>query len=136
MGAEHAVGKALPRVLVVEDDPSVTRMLRFSLRDAGFDIAEVTTGGAALRVLEQEPADAVILDLRLPDGLGRAVLDWLRQRSERGDVSPAWVVISVLDRDEATRRYGPLGSRFLSKPFDPWELVRILEELLSTTGER
>jgi two-component system phosphate regulon response regulator PhoB len=119
-----------PRVLVIEDDTGVARMLRFSLRNAGFDTSEVTTGGEALRILEQQPPDAAILDLQLPNGQGRAVLDWLRQLDGLASNSPVWVVISALDGEEAIRRFGPLGGRFLPKPFDPWDLVAILRTLL------
>jgi CheY-like chemotaxis protein len=72
----------------------------------------------------------VLLDLQLPDGQGGAVLDWLRRSDERTTDSPVWVVMSALDQDVATERYGPLGSRFFPKPFDPWELVAILQTLL------
>lgn len=119
-----------PSILVIEDDESVTRMLRFSFRRAGFDTTEVATGGEALHILDQRPPDAAVLDLQLPNGQGGAVLDRLRQFDERTGRSPVWVVISALDRDEATRRYGPLGSHFLAKPFDPWDLVAMLENLL------
>ena len=124
-----------PRVLVIEDDESVTRMLRFSFRSAGFDTTEVTTGGEALRILKQQPPDAVVLDLQLPNGQGGAVLDRLRQLDEGTRRPPVWVVISALDREEATRRYGPLGNHFLAKPFDPWDLVAMLKNLLSAKGE-
>jgi CheY-like chemotaxis protein len=123
-----------PRILVIEDDESVMRMLRVSFRSAGFDTTEVTTGAEALRILKQHPPDAAVLDLQLPDGQGGAVLDRLRQLNERTRSSPVWIVISALDREEATRRYGPLGSRFLAKPFDPWDLVAMLKNLLSAKG--
>jgi len=130
----HMASDIRRRVLVIEDDESVIRMLRFSFRSAGFETIEVTTGGEALRILEQHPPDAVVLDLQLPNGQGGAVLDRLRQLDERPGSSPVWAVISALDRQEATRRYGPLGSHFLAKPFDPWDLVAILENLLSAKG--
>jgi DNA-binding response OmpR family regulator len=66
-----------------------------------------------------------VVDLRLPDRQGGAVLQ--RLRSQDG---PAWVAISALDRQEAEKEYGPLGSNFLTKPFDPWDLIRKLGELL------
>jgi len=119
-----------PTVLVIEDDTGVSRMLRFSLRNAGFDTSEVATGGEALRILGEEPPDAAILDLQLPNGQGGAVLDWLRCSCERPGGHPVWVVISALDGEEATRRFGPLGGRFLAKPFDPSELITMLRTFL------
>lgn len=118
------------RVLLVEDDQGVRRMMRFSLRDAGFEITEVTTGAEALLFLKVERPEAVILDLGLPDDLGGAVLDRLRNAEDDSGNHPAWVVISAQDQNDVTRQYGPLGRHFLPKPFNPWELVTRLQELL------
>ena len=93
-------------------------MLRLSLSSAGFDTSEVSSGADALRELEAISVDAVVLDLGLPDRLGGAVLEWLRDRHD-SRTRPNWVVVSALDEVEATRTYGPLGEHFLSKPFDP-----------------
>ena len=131
----HVASDIRRRVLVIEDDESVTRMLRLSLRSAGFYTTEVATGGEALHILKQQPPDAAVLDLQLPDSQGGAVLEWLRQLDERARSSPVLVVISALDRNEATRRYGPLGTHFLAKPFDPWNLVAMLQNLLLAEGE-
>ena len=43
----------------------------------------------------------------------------------------AWVMLSALDLEEAVGRYGPLENHFLRKPFDPWNLLRVLEQLLA-----
>ncbi len=118
------------RVLVIEDNQSVRRMLRFSLRRAGFDVTEVTGGVEALCLLDKEPPEAVVLDLSLPDDLGPAIVERLEKLSH-GNEYPVWVAISALDREEAIRRCGPLGNHFLPKPFDPWELVKTLETHLS-----
>jgi DNA-binding response OmpR family regulator len=123
--------QALGRVLVVEDNPSIRRMLRFSLRDAGFDITEVSTGAEALKTLENHIPEAIVLDLGLPDGLGGSVLEWLRQPERSTDGSPVWVVISALDQSDVVKQYGPLGRHFLRKPFNPWELVMRVQELLA-----
>jgi DNA-binding response OmpR family regulator len=116
-------------VLIVEDDPAVARVLRVCLRRAGFETIEVETGGEALKKMDEGLPDAVLLDLGLPDGLGGAVLKKLQEVSADG--YPAWLIVSALDEDEAIRRYGPLKGTFIPKPFDPWDLVKALEDLLS-----
>ncbi|MFQ5872268.1 MAG: response regulator [Dehalococcoidia bacterium] len=121
---------ALPRVLVIDDDPSVRRMLRFSLRAAAFDVTEITTGAEAIEILKRQPPEALVLDPGLSDGLGWQVLDRLRELHQQNRTSPAWVVISTLDREDVAKEHGPLGAHFLAKPFDPWQLVRILKEHL------
>jgi len=119
-------------VLVVEDDGSVARMLHIALGAAGFDSMEARTGGEALDILGREAPDALILDLVLPDGLGGSVLEWLREAPP--DTTPVHVVMSALDRKEAKGLFGELGGDFFAKPFDPWDLVRRLNQLLEGKG--
>lgn len=116
-----------PRVLVVEDDDGVATVLTMCLSNAGFEVGQTATGKEALRILDIELPDAVVLDLDLPDQLGGTVLDTLRRAPPAA--APAWVVISALRQEEAARQYGSLGS-FLAKPFDPWLLVEMLDGLL------
>ena len=133
MGIEAAGGAAPQKVLLVEADESLTRMLRVSLAASGLEVTQAMRGDEALRALERGAMDAVILDLSLPDGLGGAVLHRLRQLGREG--APIWVVISALDYQETTQRYGPVGDHFLAMPFDPWVLVGLLERLLLERGE-
>lgn len=123
--------EAAGTVLVVEDDQAVARVLAIALRCARFNVVAVMSGREALEMLETRPVDAVVLDLGLPDQLGTAVLDRLRNAGrESQSPAPEWLVISALDSDEVHRRCGPLGDRFLRKPFDPRSLVTMLERLI------
>ena len=120
------------KILVVEDDPSVARVLGMALTAAGFDIAAATSGEEALRILTHDgvaPVKAVAMDLRIADGRGADVLQWL-QLHEGQPEAPVWLVMSSLDRQEAVREFGPLGDNFVAKPFDPWKLVDLLKGLL------
>lgn len=117
------------KVLVVEDDPVIRKLLCFALHTAGFEVAEAGTGDEALLSLAASLPDAVVLDLTLPDDKSGAVLEWLRQKSRQGSARLSWVVTSALPHEEAARRYGTLGGPFLPKPFDPWDLINRLEGL-------
>ena len=121
---ESSVGEGQRRVLVVEDDSAVARMLRLALGRTGFDVVLADTGGEALRRLGSDDIDAVVLDLGLPDDRAGDVLEHLRDPG--APHHPVWVVITAQDRDDVTRRFGDLGSHFVSKPFDPWHLVERL----------
>jgi len=115
-----------PRVLVVEDDDAIVRVIRLTLRNKGFETARAESGCEALQAMDDGAFDAVVLDLCLPDGRGGDVL----RRLQVGGRRPPWVVMSALDEDEATRRFGPLRGPFLPKPFDPIDLVELLDSLL------
>lgn len=120
------------RVLVVGNDSGLSVSIQITLREAGFTVILATTGTEALADLDRESPDAVVLDLRLPDGLGGAVLQRLRD----GPGPPDWVVISALDRDQAIAQYGPVGRHFLVKPFNPWDLARLLGAILKAGDQR
>ena len=122
-----------PRVLVIEDDSGIARMLHISLGAAGFDSVEVDNGLDGLEMLRREAVDAVILDLVLPNGLAGDILEWLRKPPPCK--APAWVVISALGPTEVARRYGDLSEKFFAKPFDPWALIRRLNDLLQAQGK-
>lgn len=125
----------LSSVLLVEDDQSLRRVLHLSLGRAGFEVAEVASGGKALDVLEKEPLDAVLLDLCLSDSLGGAVLEHLRRLKRKREACPALVVISGLDREDVARLYGTLDAPFLAKPFNPKDLGRMLTTPISAKGQ-
>jgi CheY-like chemotaxis protein len=117
-------------VLLIEPNQNLARITRRALQDHGFVVTQVAAGGEALAVLGTQYPDAVVLDPDLTDGAGGRVLDHLHQLEQREGHSPVWLVISALDRRDVVRRYGPSIPYFLAKPFDPWDLVRLLEELL------
>jgi two-component system OmpR family response regulator len=114
-------------VLVVEDDPAVQGVLRIALRRAGFTVSTATSGTEALRLIDEQSPDGVILDLMLPDGRSREVLELIK---EEGAEMSAWLVVSAMDPDEVHRLYGDLGRRFFPKPFDPWDLANSLRRAL------
>ena len=113
------------RILVVEGDQATLMMLRFCLHSAGFRVTEAATGEEALRILDSLATDAVVVDLGLPRDGGQAVLDRVRA----ADPQPGWIATSVLDPEEVDRLYGSMNGHLLPKPFDPWKLVRALEQL-------
>ena len=114
------------RVLLIEADPGVGRMILLVLHSAGFDPIHITGGADALKVLETTDVEAVVIDPDLPDGLGGQVLSRLRDYEGRGNTPVPWVVVSSQDIDHLIVRHGSVGDWFLAKPFNPWDLIEIL----------
>ena len=69
------------KVLVIDDEPPIRKLLRMGLSTQGYDILEAATGKASLQLLAQKP-DLVILDLGLPDIGGLELLRMIRARDE------------------------------------------------------
>ena len=121
---------ATKTLLIVEDDPTVRRVLAIAMRHAGFSVDAVDTGTEALARLERGGFAGVLLDLGLPDQRSNDVLAWLHAHNEQ----PPWLVISAIDRSDAARMDGKVPARFVSKPFDPWTLIERVKAMIE--GEK
>ena len=113
-------------VLVVEDDPTLRRVMHMMLSQAGYSVAEASSGDEALGRLEEGGLSGVLLDLGLPDRRSCKVLDWLH---DHGDIPP-WLVVSAMDRTEAAQLDSTIEGRFVAKPYDPWLLLARIEAML------
>jgi DNA-binding response OmpR family regulator len=115
----------LPRVLLVEDDWRAHQLLRQILVSAGYDVVSAMTQAEGLERIH-ESLDCVILDLRLPDGDGEAIL-----RRIRFEGLTMRVAVTTAETDPARLRgVADLDADFiLRKPIDPQRLVAWLERL-------
>jgi len=118
------------RVLVVDDEPQFARALSTNLRGAGYEVETAATAEAALAAAGLNPPDAVILDLRLPDGSGRDVAAELRRWSE----APIIVVSAVGDEDEKIAALDAGADDYVTKPFAIGELLARLRAALRRAG--
>jgi two-component system nitrogen regulation response regulator NtrX len=125
-----------PRVLIVDDEANIRRMLGALLEGEGFESAEAPGGAAALTAVDQNPPDAVLLDLMMPGGLdGLATLEQLKQRAPEVPVVMMSGKATLADAVRATK----LGAlQFLEKPLTPEGVlgaVRSAIELSRTLAE-
>jgi CheY-like chemotaxis protein len=118
-------------VLVVEDEVDLLFTIALSLELNGYRVVKASSGEEALRVVEAENPDAVVLDLRLPGMDGWEVL---RQLQERGRFPQTPVVLLSAQVDAATAaRAVELGVHaHLAKPFSAAELSGVLGKLVTT----
>jgi two-component system KDP operon response regulator KdpE len=114
------------RVLVVDDDPHLTRALRITLRAAGYEVVAAPDGRAALKEAADEHPDLVVLDLGLPDMDGVEVLAGLRPWF----VGPVLVLSARADSHDKIDALDAGADDYVSKPFDMGELLARLRALL------
>jgi len=112
----------MERVLIVDDDPDIQRLVSYNLTHAGFDVASADSGRKALESVQKHPPDLIILDLMLPDIDGVEVCRTLRQREDWRGIP---IVMLTARGDEIDRVIGfELGADdYVMKPFSPRELV-------------
>ena len=117
-------------VLVVDDEPDVRLVVRMILTVAGHDVAEASTGEEALAALEDGlKPDAVLLDIRMPGIDGWEVLRRVRAHP-RLSTLPVVIFTAHLSAREDPGGDLPSYDRFLTKPFDPDELLGAVEEVM------
>jgi two-component system, OmpR family, KDP operon response regulator KdpE len=122
-------GPAAPCVLLVDDERALRTVLRTRLKLAGYRVLEADTGEGALELLATETPDAMLLDLRLGDMDGWAVLEELRARGRLAGLRV--VVVSAHGGPEIEGRARALGCRsVLQKPFALRDLVATLNQVI------
>jgi GAF domain-containing protein/ActR/RegA family two-component response regulator len=122
------------RILVVEDEAAVLKMLCVFLRDAGYAVTGAGGAAEALTALATERPNLVILDIGLPDQSGLEVLRQLR--AEPRTASLPVLVLTGMGEGQAEQAKAFGASEFLTKPFSPQVLVKLVADLLSGVVQR
>jgi two-component system KDP operon response regulator KdpE len=124
------------KVLIVDDEPPIRKLLRLGLHTQGYEIFEAANGKTALELLARSP-DLIILDLGLPDMQGLELLRCIRAQQESVPI----VVLSSRDDEAGKVEALDLGADdYVTKPFGLDELLArmraALRHQLQTLGER
>ena len=122
----------MPRVLVVDDDPTVREVVVSYLRAAGHEVLEAADGESVTNLVRELPPDLVVLDLMLPGIDGLEVCRRLRATSDV-PVIMLTALGSETDRVVGLERG---ADDYVTKPFSPRELVLRVESVLRRAGER
>ncbi len=115
-------------VLVVDDEPQVVWMLRFSLEAEGYQTFTARDGRAALEALRQHHPRVMLLDVMMPVMDGWGVLEEIR--SFPADERPRVVIVSARSSSRDRAKALELGAdAFVSKPFNVDDLLQVVHEL-------
>ena len=117
------------KILTVDDSPSVRKMVEFSLKSKGYTMGAAGDGLEALELLNEEPYDAIILDVNMPRMNG---LEFLEKRLELDKIADIPVIMLTTEgQDEDRDKAISLGATaYIIKPFKPSQLLELLEEFL------
>lgn len=124
----------MPRILIVEDEPLIVDVLQIALRREGFtDVVAAPTARQALATASHEPFDLAILDIGLPDVSGLEVAVALRRQSP--DISVLFLTARDSNADKLMG-FGVGGDDYVTKPFDPLEVVARVRALLRRSSPK
>src|SRR5687768_18444680 len=125
----------MAEVLVVDDDPDIRMLVAFALEDSGYTVRQASDGAAALAALEAKAPDAMVLDVMMPGTDGFGVLRGMKAKRLAPNTRVVVLTCKTEERDHL--RGWELGADdYMTKPFDPEELVSRVKWLLQSSAEQ
>ncbi|MGL6223655.1 MAG: sigma-54-dependent transcriptional regulator, partial [Steroidobacteraceae bacterium] len=119
--------KSTPRALIIDDEPDIRELLAITLGRMHIEVATAVDYASAIKVLGQERFDLVLTDMRLPDGDGLSIVEWIQHHRPGVPVA----VITAHGNVEAAVRALKLGAfDFISKPLDLGSLRKLITSTL------
>jgi len=123
-----------PTILIVDDDPLIRKLILTTLQDvAGFDLREAGDGVAAIEAAAAARPDIVFLDYDMPGLNGIETCRRLRSDPLTADATII-MLTAMSDQPAQDRAVGAGADLFLTKPFSPLRLLRLVDELGHGTG--
>ena len=119
------------RILVVDDQPTITLVARGNLEQTGlYEVRTVRHGALALQEVRDFRPDLILLDVMMPGLTGPEIAEQLREDPELSQIKIVFLT-SVLTKEEERAAGGHIGGQtFIAKPFRGEELLRVIAEQL------
>jgi len=118
------------KVLLVDDEPNILVALEFLMEQQGYSVRTSYNGISALRAIENELPDIIILDVMMPEMDGFEVAKTVRDNPACGDIPIVFLTAKGTQEDK-WKGYESGGEVYLIKPFDNDELVNTIKELVA-----
>ena len=123
----------MAKILVVEDEPEIRVLVKTILEKAGYSVVEAEDGEAALRLVNEEEPDLVLLDVMIPCIEGWEVCRRIRENEATRRIPI--IMVTVRTTDEDIQRSVECGANaHINKPFDQRELLDTIKKLLGETS--
>jgi two-component system alkaline phosphatase synthesis response regulator PhoP len=122
------------KILAVDDERHIVRLIQVNLERAGFQVVTAFDGPEALKKVESEKPDLVVLDVMMPKMDGFEVLKRLQANPETREVPVIMLTAKAQDAD-VFRGWASGVSAYLTKPFNPLELITFVKRIFSGADE-
>ena len=124
----------MARILIADDDPDIRQLVIYALIDQGHEVSVAKDGKEAFDAVESSPPDLMVLDIMMPEMDGYDVMRALNDKGIRGFTKILVLTAKGSERDWKLG-YDLGADRYVTKPFDPDELVEIVTDMLSSSSE-
>jgi two-component system alkaline phosphatase synthesis response regulator PhoP len=118
------------KILVADDEPNIVTALEFLLERKGYQVRTARNGDDALKAIESDPPDLVLLDIMMPVKSGYEVCKRIREKPEWAGIKV--VMLSAKGRDvEVSKGLGMGADLYVTKPFSTHDLMDKIRALLA-----
>jgi DNA-binding response OmpR family regulator len=125
----------LKRILVVDDDPLVTKLVKINLELGGeYAVEEAWDGESALKALRDRPPDLLVLDLMMPRTDGWDILKMVRENEELKEL-PVMLLSARVHDEDIIRGWEMGADEYVTKPFNPTRMAERLENVLRSSPQ-
>jgi len=125
--------KDRPKILLVEDDPRITRALTVRLEAAGYEVAAAQDGSTGLTTAVREHPDLLLLDISMPGGGGFFIAEHAPHRAPLSGVPIVFITASKApELRKRARELGAVG--FIEKPYRSENMLELIGDALEQAG--
>jgi DNA-binding response OmpR family regulator len=122
------------KILVVDDDPTMVKLINVNLKLNNYAVIEAISGEQALDIVSKEPLDLMVLDIMMPGVDGWEVLKQIRDNGDTKELPV--ILVTAKTQDSDVIRGWELGAdEYVIKPFNPLLLVEVIKMVLDRSYE-
>ena len=123
----------MPRILAVDDEPNIVRLIQVNLERHGYQVETANNGAQALEKIKANRPDLLVSDVMMPEMDGFELMANVRRDPSLMDLPVIMLTAKAQDRD-VMEGYKTGADMYLTKPFNPAELLQFVKRILSSGG--
>lgn len=124
----------MPRILAVDDEPNIVRLIQVNLERHGYQVETANNGAQALAKIKANRPDLLVSDVMMPEMDGFELLANVRRDPSLMDLPVIMLTAKAQDKD-VLEGYKTGADMYLTKPFNPQELLAFVKRILSSGGD-
>lgn len=124
----------MARILAVDDEPNIVRLIQVNLERVGYQVETANNGVQALEKIRANRPDLVVSDVMMPEMDGFELLSTIRRDAALEDLPVIMLTAKTQDKDVLSG-YSRGADMYLTKPFNPMELISFVKRILQTSSE-
>ncbi|WP_309119184.1 response regulator [Paenibacillus sp.] len=119
----------MTKIMLADDEPALRFLITETLAEEGYGVKEAEDGREAVRLLQSESFDVVILDYMMPELTGVEVCEWLRRTDGDNRDKPVILLTAKAQQKDKDQAIAAGATEYMIKPFSPLQLLELVDRL-------